>query len=498
MLLRVFLRQKSIQAWNLRRAARAVLYLFNLHTCIVLMVSWVSVWVCHYQNWRFAIDFSMVSTGTVFPLTFTLAQAFTRRERATALIASIKASAVALFFMHRDWDQTQAYPSSLGVDSLPGPRRAKQLLVDLLLNMRRYLVCPSRFESVAEARLTASHHEYLGLFEHNLHLTERDKLFKTRFAELMEGAGGGRKWLKECYRCLSQLSVLNEKLTLAAGYTRGGEGGLSRTSQYLRYLMANLEELRSIKEYRTPTMMRHACAILIHVFAVVLAPYFVHSCADSEAENCVAGYASASVYVLICMLLLHVQQDLENCLDESGLDDAFFTSVDELDELAGEPMLQSARSSCSDMSRLVRAGSPLGPGLSQDVTGLGLEHSTHPAIFHAYGDMGHDNHGMRPSGPRSSKQMHSAMVREEADEEKTTLLKGFSRRGSHEPHQLHQVANGSSCGSLRAAGGMQGAAPASPVRALSTLGLREESSGRLCSGSGTVGVGSQARGGSPG
>ncbi|GFH19332.1 predicted protein, partial [Haematococcus lacustris] len=141
-------------------------------------------------------------------------------------------------------------------------------------------------------------------------------------------------------------------------------------------------------------MMRHACAILIHVFAVVLAPYFVHSCADSEAENCVAGYASAGVYVLICMLLLHVQQDLENCLDESGLDDAFFTSVDELDELAGEPMLQSARSSCSDMSRLVRAGSPLGPGLSQDATGLGLEHSGYPAIFHAYGDTGHDNHGM--------------------------------------------------------------------------------------------------------
>lgn len=57
-----------------------------------------------------------------------------------------------------------------------------------------------------------------------------------------------------------------------------GEGGLSRTNQYLRYLISNLEELRSIKEYRTPTMMRHACGVLLHIFAVILAPYFVHFC----------------------------------------------------------------------------------------------------------------------------------------------------------------------------------------------------------------------------
>jgi hypothetical protein len=30
-----------------------------------------------------------------------------------------------------------------------------------------------------------------------------------------------------------------------------GEGGLSRTNQYLRYIVVNLEELRTIKEYRT-------------------------------------------------------------------------------------------------------------------------------------------------------------------------------------------------------------------------------------------------------
>ena len=62
-------------------------------------------------------------------------------------------------------------------------------------------------------------------------------------------------------------------------------------------------------------MMRHASGVLLHIFAIVLAPYFVHFC-DSWVEEghdertCVASYASSAIYVLIVMLLYHVQQDL--------------------------------------------------------------------------------------------------------------------------------------------------------------------------------------------
>lgn len=37
--------------------------------------------------------------------------------------------------------------------------------------------------------------------------------------------------LRRCYRSFSRLSVLNERLGLRAGYTKGGEGGMSRTNQ---------------------------------------------------------------------------------------------------------------------------------------------------------------------------------------------------------------------------------------------------------------------------
>lgn len=61
---------------------------------------------------------------------------------------------------------------------------------------------------------------------------------------------GGHTHLADCYRALSMLSVMNEQLTMKAGYTRGGEGGLSRTNQYLRYIISNIEELRMIKVWR--------------------------------------------------------------------------------------------------------------------------------------------------------------------------------------------------------------------------------------------------------
>lgn len=53
---------------------------------------------------------------------------------------------------------------------------------------------------------------------------------------------------------------------------------MSRTNQYLRYIISNLEELRMIREYRTPIMMRYANGVLLHIFAIFLAPYFVHFC----------------------------------------------------------------------------------------------------------------------------------------------------------------------------------------------------------------------------
>ena len=75
-----------------------------------------------------------------------------------------------------------------------------------------------------------------------------------------------------------------------------------------------------------------AGGLVFHIFAIVLAPYFCHFCDSWRAlgrspGTCPAGYAGAFVYVVIVMLLFHVQQDSENPFDESGLDNIFLELV---------------------------------------------------------------------------------------------------------------------------------------------------------------------------
>ncbi|GFR41041.1 hypothetical protein Agub_g1474, partial [Astrephomene gubernaculifera] len=353
---KTFTRQQKRNCWNsgnltVRRYLRALAYIFNVHTLLLMAAACISVWACYTYNFRYNMDFTLVATGTTFPLVFTIQQAFARRERATVLVANMKASMVALYYMHRDWDQSENFPSSLGNNNLVWARKVKAVLEELCGSCSRYLTAQDRYESIAERRLVAKKNDELyELFLHRLDVEERGTPHFSRRVHRAERQDPGHVHLLDCYRALSLLSVLNEQLTLKAGYTRGGEGGMSRTNQYLRYIISNLEELRMIREYRTPYMMRTACGILLHIFAIILAPYFAHFCDSwislgNREKTCPAGYAGAIVYVMIVMLLYHTQVDIEMPFDEKGLDDVFFMNSAELDESMGMHAVLSGRSS---------------------------------------------------------------------------------------------------------------------------------------------------------
>lgn len=119
---------------------------------------------------------------------------------------------------------------------------------------------------------------------------------------------------------------------------------MSRTNQYLRLLVSNLEELKVIKEYRTPTMVRYSAGVLIHVFAIILAPYFATFCRPWILEGhamatCPAGYTVAIVYVLLVTMLFNIQADIEMPFDMRGLDDVFLNLVAEFNEMLGEEVV---------------------------------------------------------------------------------------------------------------------------------------------------------------
>lgn len=167
--------------------------------------------------------FAGPSAGTTFPLVFTIQQAFTRREKAISLIANLKASAVALYYHHRDWSQDEGFPASLGNDHTLAAMQCRHLLLKLLRDVRSYLVAPSVYESYAEARLLARGHPYMDMMLAHVSLGGLSQLSFTAAMADVKQQEPALQALRRCYHDFSKLSVLNEKLTARAGYTRGGE-----------------------------------------------------------------------------------------------------------------------------------------------------------------------------------------------------------------------------------------------------------------------------------
>eukprot|EP00878_Enallax_costatus_P044770 GHUV01053507.1.p1 GENE.GHUV01053507.1~~GHUV01053507.1.p1 ORF type:complete len:322 (+),score=61.17 GHUV01053507.1:314-1279(+) len=236
------------------RYLRALLYLFNLHTLLLGFLACLAVYVCDRYHFSYNMDLTLVATGTTFPLIFNIQQAFGRRERALSLIANLKASAVSLYFMHRDWAQDENFPSSLGNDHNVAAQHCKALLMDLLKDVRAYLVASSPWESYAEQRLQAKHHPYMNMLMADMSLSGASQMSFTAAMENAQKTDPATAALRRCYRGFSRLSVLNERLGLRCGYTKGGAQACTHAAPGGQYLPAPAEDPQRAMKHATICM----------------------------------------------------------------------------------------------------------------------------------------------------------------------------------------------------------------------------------------------------
>lgn len=99
------------------------------------------------------------------------------------------------------------------------------LLLDLLKDVRAYLVASSPWESYAEQRLQIKHHPYMNMLMADMSLSGTSQLSFAAAVESAQKTDPAAAALRRCYRGFSRLSVLNERLGLRSGYTRGGTCG---------------------------------------------------------------------------------------------------------------------------------------------------------------------------------------------------------------------------------------------------------------------------------
>eukprot|EP00198_Chlamydomonas_reinhardtii_P006445 XP_001695781.1 predicted protein [Chlamydomonas reinhardtii] len=303
------------------------------------------VYLCESQtlDLQFKIEFSILSVGTVFPLVFSIQQAFSRREEALRDLSMLKSQLMALYFANRDWDfhDGAAVRSNLGNDEAPHAVASARLIVTLLATMKKWL--SGAFFRGKEGRRDVDDSSDDDSGDEGDEVAEGGK---DAGGEGGGGGGGGEERLTaediaeadphwqlyyEMYDIISQIQLNNEAMTVPAGCSKGGkcEGGMSRMAGYVEKIVEMVERLRHLREYRTPFMLRYVSFTLVCASIFLAAPYFAWLCEGTRWDGdssgrCPAGYFTGVLYVLVVSTLFHVQVALENPFDGVGLDDVFF------------------------------------------------------------------------------------------------------------------------------------------------------------------------------
>jgi hypothetical protein len=368
---------------------RGVAYALRPHTLLTLGVASVAVWLCAPERLDLVWDanFQLVVFAVIFPLTYSITENFRRRERCADVIAQMKASAVAVYWAHRDWDRgVRREGEAPQRAALPRCRREAAALAApacaaaWAAQQHEHAACePQQHAKSGNGRGAAAQQQQpvARACARNAYEVLHEFLVSARLYLVCDDddAASAAAYYSRAMRALSTLHLLNEALGDAAGYAKGGEGGISRVSQYTRFLLANLEQLRILRSYSgSPHGMRYFCALMTHVTPWVLAPYWRNFGARSDssggssasAENaalglgvggagggrrfasaglddCAPAYFSCALYCVVLCTLYAVSVDIEDLTDGHGLDDICFNLDVELEHAArAEPFCTEA------------------------------------------------------------------------------------------------------------------------------------------------------------
>lgn len=249
------------------KTLRSLLPLIDLHMLAVAGLAVLGTYVCREAGIIVDLPADLVGIAVIFPVVFSIASAYTRREEALKSFAALKADGASLYYAHRDWPEVQ---NQLGDEGAT-------LVHQLLAAMAHYFETP-------DAR--------------------KDQT------------------LREVYRAFDAIS-LSHREVLRAGASRSE---ISRLGAYLREMIAQFETMRNFEHYRTPITLRAFSRFFLTVFPVLFSPYFAYVGYPDEPA---IGYCVAFVYGLVLVGLDNVQEQLENPFDGIGPDDLRLSIADD-------------------------------------------------------------------------------------------------------------------------------------------------------------------------
>ena len=188
--------------------------IINARTLMVAILALLAVYICRRMDLLLILQFDLLGIAVVFPIAFSINSAYRRREDALKSLASVRASAVGLYFAHRDWP------------NLPD-----------------------------SARLESARHA-----------------IQMTLAAMVDHLKGSSADTQSVYAALSEVSRSVEALRQA----QVSPTELSRANQYVRFLALDFEQLSNIANYRTPLSLRAYSRVFLNLFPVLFAPHFAN------------------------------------------------------------------------------------------------------------------------------------------------------------------------------------------------------------------------------
>lgn len=241
----------------------------NTKSLLIVILAIISTWASLKLNLIADYPLTIISTAVIFPIVFSIGQAYKRRESALDDYGTIKAHGRALYFAARDW--------------LPDGEDAEA-------------------KAAKEQRLR--HIE--GALEHLLAACRA--MFKGDRSEMPQTE-------RAVYAAFSEISGFVKRMR-AEGLA---SGECSRCNQYVSKMIVAFESVKHIYQYRTPRTLRAFSDVFIILLPLIYGPFFAFCAIEYEAP--VLTYVMPVLFAVILTGLDNIQNHLEDPFDQIGPDD---------------------------------------------------------------------------------------------------------------------------------------------------------------------------------
>lgn len=279
--------------------------IINAETILAMSIAAGATLICWYFSTSSSnMSWTLVSVALVFPLVYSIGQAFRRREEALDDMADMKALICNQFIGLIGWDFAAA--GIIAKAPWGGRDHMPENFKDIM------------FSSVIA--LVDTMEEYFGL----------PNASRGRNFVMAEGIQFRQKVAN--HRRFHSNNFTRHMMRISRGIealkARGMPGNeAARLNQYLWLMQSKLERLKRVKDYRTPQAVRSFARVYILILPIFYAPYFAYVAGDSNSSGGTGIIFATLLSILtsaVMMALFNVEHALEDPFDERGLDAIHF------------------------------------------------------------------------------------------------------------------------------------------------------------------------------